>query len=96
MPRGRPVLDQILGALVRQIVASLQDECLEHQHVIERRASAPCSSQGQAFRAVRARQRPLQIRPKQFEIDYCAQPLQACRLLAESSLNRSSMSKNPA
>jgi len=88
MPRGRPVLDQILGALVRQIVASLQDECLEHQHVIERRAPA--------FRAVRARQRPLQIRPKQFEIDYCAQPLQACRLLAESSLNRSSMSKNPA
>jgi len=44
-------------------------ERLEHQHVIERRPTA--------FRSVCARHRPLQIRPRQFEIDHHAQPLQA-------------------
>jgi hypothetical protein len=53
-------------------VARLQNERLEHQHVIKRRPPA--------FRAVRARHRPLQIRPEHFEIDHRAQPLQAVAL----------------
>ena len=61
---ARGQLQDNLGSLVRQIVADLQDQRLEHQHVIERRPPA--------FRAVRARHRPLQIRPKQFEIDHRA------------------------
>ena len=68
----QPVADQVFGPLVRQIVAGLQDQRLEHHHVIEGGPSA--------FRAVRARHGALQIRPKQFEINHRAQPLQAVAL----------------
>ena len=81
----QPVADQVFGPLVRQIVAGLQNQRFQHQHLIEGRPPA--------FRAVRARHRALQIRPKQFEIDHPAQPLQP---LAESCFSRSSMSKKPA
>jgi hypothetical protein len=64
-----PVSDRILGALIRQVAAGRQHQRLDHQPMVERRPAA--------FRAVRARHRPLQIRPKQFEIDHRAQPLQA-------------------
>jgi hypothetical protein len=66
------VSDQVFGPLVRQIVVRLQDQDFEHQHVIERRPAA--------FRAIRARHRPLQIRPELVEIDHRVQPLQAVTL----------------
>ena len=68
----QPVADQIFGPLVRQIVAGLQDQRFEHQHVVEGRAAA--------FRAVRAQHRALQIRPEQREIHHPIQPFQAVAL----------------
>jgi hypothetical protein len=65
----QPVADQLLGPLVRQIVARLHKERLEHQHVIEGRAAALC--------AVRTRHRALQIAAEQLEIDHRVQPLEA-------------------
>jgi hypothetical protein len=60
---------------VRQVVTGLQNEHLEHQHMIEGRPAT--------FRAVRARHRPLQIRPEQLEIHHRAQSLQAVALRRE-------------
>src|SRR5215213_9052439 len=57
---GEPVLDQERGALVLEAIARLQDENLEHEHVIEERAAA--------LGAVRARHRPDKIRPEQRDV----------------------------
>ena len=70
--KRQPVADQVFGALVRQIVAGLQNQRFEHQHVIERRAAA--------FRAVRAWHRAFEIRPEQREIHHRIQPFQAVAL----------------
>src|SRR5512133_2291682 len=70
--KRQPVADQVFGALVRQIVTGLQNQRLEHQHVIERRAAA--------FRAVRAWHRAFEIRPEQLEIHHGIQPFQAVAL----------------
>jgi hypothetical protein len=53
-------------------VARLQDQHLEHQHVVERRPAA--------LRSVRARHRPFEVRPKQLEIHYGIQPFQLVAL----------------
>jgi hypothetical protein len=50
-------------------VAGLENQGFKHQYVIEGRATA--------FRAVRARHRPLQVGAEQFKIDHRAQPFQA-------------------
>ena len=57
----QPVLDQIFAALVRQRMHRLQDQHLEHEHMIERRPTA--------LRAVAARDRRFQRRPEHLEID---------------------------
>jgi hypothetical protein len=68
----QPVLDQILGSLVRQAVAGLQDRRLEHQHMIE---SRPIAS-----RSLRARYRSFQIAAEQLEINEYIQPFQLIAL----------------
>ena len=40
---GEPILDQEFGALVREAVARLQDQDLEHEHVVERQGGHPLS-----------------------------------------------------
>jgi hypothetical protein len=70
--KRQPVADQIFGALVRQIVAGLQNQGFEHQHVIKRRSAA--------FRAVRAWHGAFEIRPKQLKIHDRIQPFQAVTL----------------
>ena len=70
--RGQPVLDQELGALVREAVARLQDQDLEHEDVIEGRATTT--------RAIGSRRGPLQVRPEQLEVHQPIQPLQRVAL----------------
>jgi hypothetical protein len=59
-------------------VAGLQDQRLEHQHMIESRPTAS--------RSVRARYRSFQLAAEQLEIDECIQPFQPVASWAESSL----------
>jgi hypothetical protein len=80
------VLDQIFAALVRQRIHRLQDQDLEHEHMIEGRAPA--------FRTIRAWNRSLQCRAEYFEIDESLHPLEIVAL-ADKSANRSSTSKKP-
>jgi hypothetical protein len=54
------VVDEELGAFVRQIVRRLDHQDLEHQHRVERRPSAP--------QALRIGQRPRQLGPKNLEV----------------------------
>jgi hypothetical protein len=61
-----------LGALITETVLCLQDQHLEHEHMVERRPSA--------FRAIRPRHRPLELGPKQLEVDHRTQPLQLIAL----------------
>src|SRR5262249_32692139 len=68
----QPIADQIFGALVRQVVASLQHQHLEHQNMVKCWPTAFCS--------VRTPHRLLQIGTEQLEIDYRVQPLQAVAL----------------
>jgi hypothetical protein len=67
-----PVLDQEFGALVREAMAGLEDQDLEHEHVIERRATAA--------RAVRPRHGSLQVRPEELEVHQPVQPVQRIAL----------------
>ncbi len=53
-------------------MARLQDQDLEHEDVIERRAPAA--------RAVRPRHGSLQVRPEELEVDQPVQPLQRVAL----------------
>ena len=69
---GQPVLDQVLGPLVRQRVHRLQQQHLEHQHVVEGRTAA--------LRAVRPRHRPLQIRAEPLEVHQRRDALQVVAL----------------
>ena len=64
---GQTVLDGELSALVREAVAGLQGENLEHEDVIERRSPA--------LGAVGSWHRLLQIRPEQLEVDDLYNPL---------------------
>jgi len=73
--RGEPVLDQELRALVRERVARLQDQHLEHEHVVERGPSAP--------RPVRARHRPSESGPKRLELHDRVQTLEVIALRRE-------------
>src|SRR3712207_6386970 len=72
---GEPVLDQELRAFVREAVAGLKDQSLEHEHQVERRAAA--------LRAVGARDRPGEVRAEQLEVDDGAQPLEVVSLGGE-------------
>lgn len=67
-----PVLDQELRALVRQRVAGLEDQHLEHEHEVERRPSP--------LGPVRTRHGTGEVVPEQFEINDAAQPLQRVAL----------------
>ena len=61
-----------LGALVAEIVLRLQDQHLEHQHVVKRRPPA--------LRAIRPRHGPLKLGPEQLEVDHRIQPLELVTL----------------
>ena len=65
-------LIEILGPLVRQRVAGLQDQDPEHQHVVVGRAAA--------LRAIRARHRLLELGPERLEIHQRVHPLQVIAL----------------
>ena len=67
-----PVLDQELRALVRERVAGLQDQHLEHEHAVERRPSP--------LRPIRPGHGTGEVGPEQLEIDDAAQPLQRVAL----------------
>ena len=67
-----PVLDEILGPLVRQRVAGLQDQDPEHQHVVVGRAAAP--------RPIRARHGLLELGPERLEIHQRVHPLKIVAL----------------
>ena len=59
---GEPVAQVELTPFVGQVVLGLQDQDLEHQHVVERRSAT--------LRAVRPRHGPLELGPEQLEIDH--------------------------
>jgi hypothetical protein len=89
---GQPVPDQVLGPLVRQAVAGLQDQHLEHQHMIKSRPAT--------LRAVRARHRPLEITTEQFKIHNRSQPFQGIALGREFlqallNVEKSSLTPHP-
>ena len=68
----KPVLDQELSPLVRQAMAGLQDQHLEHQHMLERRTTASG--------AVGPRHSPFQIRPEKLKLHQTIQPLERVAL----------------
>ena len=70
--RREPVLDQELRALVREAVAGLQDQNLEHEHQVEPRAPS--------LRAVGAGHRISEVRPEELEVHDGTQPLQVITL----------------
>ena len=57
---GEPVVDEVLGPLVGQVVGRLDDQHLEHHHRIERRTAA--------LRAIRVGQRRIERGPEQLEV----------------------------
>jgi hypothetical protein len=75
-PRPRkPVAEIELGALVAQVVLRLQDQNLEHQDVIKRRAPA--------LAAVGPRHGALELGPEQLEVDHRGQPFEVVALLGQ-------------
>lgn len=68
----QPVLDQILGPFIRQAMRRLQDQDLEHEHMVERRAPA--------LRSTRPWNRSRQIRPEYLEIHDGVQPFEVVAL----------------
>lgn len=73
---GQAVTHEIFRGLVAQAIHRLQDQHLEHQHMIERRTTT--------FGAIRARNRTLQVRTEQREIDRPVQLLQHVALLRKT------------
>ena len=72
---GQPVAQVELGPLVTQAVLGLQDQDLEHQHVVERRPAA--------LRPVGPRHGALELGPEQLEVDHGSQPLEVVALLRQ-------------
>jgi hypothetical protein len=93
-----PVVDQELGAVVAEIVLSLDDQDLEHHHRVERRPAA--------LGAVAVSQRSLQLRPEHLEIHHrgerlelvadVAQPPQPFVQIEQSRLSRHPCLRSPS
>jgi hypothetical protein len=69
---GQSVAQVELSALVTETVLGLQDQHLEHDHMVERRSSA--------LRTIGPRHRPLELGPKQLEVDHRGKPLELVTL----------------